>query len=90
MSGMNFPLNQLFNSVQALTTLVSALIPVGLGLDALRQLLFPGKIEGVLPWGRELGALAIMGVVFVTAAYLMLKRMEWLAKVEARLSLRWQ
>jgi ABC-2 type transport system permease protein len=90
MSGMNFPLSQLFNSVQVLTTLVSAVIPVGLGLDALRQLLFPGKIEGVLPWGLELGALAIMGVIFVTAAYLMLKRMEWLAKVEARLSLRWQ
>jgi hypothetical protein len=53
-------------------------------------LLFPGKIEGVLPWGWELGALGVMGVVFVTAAYLMLKRMEWLAKVEARLSLRWQ
>ncbi|MDQ3707145.1 MAG: ABC transporter permease [Chloroflexota bacterium] len=90
MSGMNFPLNQLFNSIQALTTVVSAVIPVGLGLDALRQLLFPGKIEGVLPWGLELGALAVMGVVFVTVAYLMLKRMEWLAKVEARLSLRWQ
>ncbi|MDQ3930000.1 MAG: ABC transporter permease [Chloroflexota bacterium] len=90
MSGMNFPLNQLFNSVQALTTVVSAIIPVGLGLDALRQLLFPGKIEGVLPWGLELGALAVMGVIFVTVAYLMLKRMEWLAKVEARLSLRWQ
>ncbi|HEY0069037.1 MAG TPA: ABC transporter permease [Chloroflexia bacterium] len=90
MSGMNFPLNQLFNSVQAITTLVSAVIPVGLGLDALRQLLFPGKIEGVLPWGWEMGALAVMGVVFVTVAYLMLKRMEWLAKVEARLSLRWQ
>ncbi|HEX8231444.1 MAG TPA: ABC transporter permease [Chloroflexia bacterium] len=90
MSGLNFPLNQLFNSIQALTTVVSALIPVGLGLDALRQLLFPGKIEGVLPWGLELGALVIMGVIFVTVAYLMLKRMEWLAKVEARLSLRWQ
>jgi ABC-2 type transport system permease protein len=90
MSGMNFPLNQLFNSIQVLTTLVSAVIPVGLGLDALRQLLFPGKIQGVLHWGWELGALALMGAVFVTVAYLMLKRMEWLAKVEARLSLRWQ
>ena len=90
MSGMNFPLNQLFNSVQVLTTLVTAVIPVGLGLDALRQLLFPGQIQGVLPWTWELLLLVGMSVVFVTAAYLMLKRMEWLAKVEARLSLRWQ
>jgi hypothetical protein len=29
-------------------------------------------------------------VLFVGIAYLLLKRMEWLARVEARLSLRWQ
>lgn len=91
LSGTNFPLRYLFvNNLQFLTTLISAVVPVGFGLDALRQLLFPGQIQGVLPWGWELAILAVMGVVFVLAAYLMLKRMEWLAKVEARLSLRWQ
>jgi hypothetical protein len=40
------------------------------------------------PW-IELVVLAVLGVVFVIAAYLMLKRMEWLAKDEAKLSLRW-
>ena len=47
-------------------------------------------ILGVLPPLVEMGTLLGMGVIFVFAAYLMLKRMEWLAKVEARLSLRWQ
>lgn len=89
LSGMQFPLNRLFTAMPAVT-LVSAVIPVSFGLDALRQLLFPGQIVGVLPPATELVILAAMGVVFVTAAYLMLKRMEWLAKVEARLSLRWQ
>jgi ABC-2 type transport system permease protein len=90
-SGMNFPLRALMtNSLQYITSVLAALVPVGLGLDAMRQLLFPGQIQGVLAWQWELLALAGMGVVFVTCAYLMLKRMEWLAKVEARLSLRWQ
>ena len=53
-------------------------------------MLFPGQIVGVLEPGVELAILAGMGLVFVTAAYYMLKRMEWLARVEARLSLRWQ
>ncbi len=94
LSGLNFPLSRLFSSVpafmQGAVTLVSAAVPVSLGLDAMRQLLFPGQLVGVLaPW-LELLILAGMGVIFVTAAFLMLKRMEWLAKVEARLSLRWQ
>ena len=65
-------------------------VPISFGLDALRQLLFPGQLVGVLPPLVEMGTLLGMGVIFVFAAYLMLKRMEWLAKVEARLSLRWQ
>jgi len=94
LSGQNFPLSRLFNSVPALmqgaVTFVSAAVPVSLGLDAMRQLLFPGQLVGVFdPW-VELAIMAALGVIFVTGAYLMLKRMEWLAKVEARLSLRWQ
>jgi ABC-2 type transport system permease protein len=94
MSGLNFPLSKLFSSVpgfmQGAVTIVSAAVPVSLGLDAMRQLLFPGQIVGVLPPWLELAILGGMGIVLVTAAYLMLRRMEWLAKVEARLSLRWQ
>jgi ABC-2 type transport system permease protein len=86
MSGMNFPLNKL----PAAITLVSAIVPISFGLDALRQLLFPGEIQGVFNPVAEMLFLAALGIVFVLGAYLMLKRMEWLAKVEARLSLRWQ
>jgi ABC-2 type transport system permease protein len=90
LSGMNFPLSKLFTTIPGILTFFSAIIPVSFALDALRQLLFPGQIVGVLAPGIELLILAGMGVVFVTVAYLLLRRMEWLAKVEARLSLRWQ
>jgi ABC-2 type transport system permease protein len=90
LSGMNFPLSKLFTTIPGLLTMVSAVIPVSFGLDALRQLLFPGQITGVLSPGLEVAILGGMGVLFVLGAYVMLKRMEWMAKVEARLSLRWQ
>jgi ABC-2 type transport system permease protein len=90
LSGMNFPLSKLFNTLPGVITLFSAIIPVSFALDALRQLLFPGQIVGVLHPGLEVAILAGMGVVFVAAAYWMLRRMERLAKIEARLSLRWQ
>ncbi|MBF6614826.1 MAG: ABC transporter permease [Chloroflexi bacterium] len=90
LSGMNFPLNKLLTTPIAALTIVSAIIPVSFGLDAIRQLLFPGQIVGVLSWQLELLVLVGLGIVFVAGAYLMLRRMEWLAKVEARLSLRWQ
>ncbi len=90
LTGLNFPLSKLFATIPAALTFVSALVPVSFGLDALRQLLFPGQIVGVLSPVVELGILAVLGSGFVVAAYLMLRRMEWLARVEARLSLRWQ
>lgn len=86
LSGMNFPLSKL----PSVVTIGSSLIPISLGLDALRQLLFPGQIVGVLPATVEMLILLGMGVIFVASAYVLLRRMEWLAKVEARLSLRWQ
>lgn len=90
MTGQNFPLSKLFATPAGAFSFISALVPMSFGLDALRQLLFPGQIEGVFPAWIELLILAGSGVVFITAAYFMLKRMEWLARVEARLSLRWQ
>jgi ABC-2 type transport system permease protein len=90
LTGMNFPLSKLFTTPAGIFSFVSAVVPISFGLDAVRQLLFPGQIVGVLPPLAEMGILFVMGVVFTIAAYLMLRRMEWLAKVEARLSLRWQ
>src|SRR4051794_20862433 len=90
LTGMNFPLSKLFTTIPGVFAVVSAAVPISLGLDALRQLLFPGQLEGVLPPLVEMGILFVMGVIFTIAAYILLKRMEWLAKVEGRLSLRWQ
>ena len=90
LTGLNFPLSKLFATVPGAVSLVSALIPISLGLDALRQYLFPGQLVGVFSAGTELLLLLGLGVIYITAAYFMLKRMEWLARVEARLSIRWQ
>jgi ABC-2 type transport system permease protein len=89
LSGQNFPLSKLFATAPGIS-LISAILPISIALDAMRQLLFPGQIEGVWPASIELVILALMGVIFVALAYVLLKRMERLAKVEARLSLRWQ
>lgn len=86
LSGMNFPLSKLPNVL----SVVAGLVPISFGLDGLRQLLFPGQITGVLSPVLEISVLMVLGVIFVAGAFFMLKRMEWLAKVEARLSLRWQ
>jgi ABC-2 type transport system permease protein len=90
LTGMNFPLSKLFQTIPPWFSLFAGLVPMGLGLDALRQLLFPGQIEGLLPVVWELLIVGAIGIVFIAAAYIMIKRMEWLARVEARLSLRWQ
>jgi ABC-2 type transport system permease protein len=90
LSGMNFPLNRLYSSIPGVLSVVSAIVPVSFGLDAMRQLLFPGQIQGVFSPIIELVMLGLLGVVFMAGAYFMLKYMERLARVEARLSLRWQ
>jgi len=90
LTGLNFPLSKLFTTIPGALTLVSAAVPVSFGLDALRQLLFPGQIVGVLSPQVELGILAGVSVVLVAAAYRMLRYRARLARVEARLSLRWQ
>jgi hypothetical protein len=68
-----------------------ATLPLGVGLDAMRQLAFAGSgVEGVLPVGSEMIILAVMGVVFLVAARLALGYLETLARREGRLTLRWQ
>jgi ABC-2 type transport system permease protein len=90
LTGMNFPLSKLFATPVGIFSIISAAIPISFGLDALRQLLFPGQLQGVFSPLVEMIILLAMGILFTIAAYFLLKRMEWLAKVEARLSLRWQ
>jgi ABC-2 type transport system permease protein len=70
---------------------VSATLPLAVGLDAMRQLTFPGPASaGVLPVGVEIAILAGMAVVFLVGARFALAYLERLARREGRLTLRWQ
>ena len=87
LGGVNFPLR----AIGAVAGVVIAILPLGVGLDALRQLAFAGSgVEGVLPVGTEVLILGVMGVVFLIAARLALRYLEHLARREGRLTLRWQ
>jgi ABC-2 type transport system permease protein len=87
LGGVNFPIRHL----GVVSGLVVATLPLAVGLDAMRQLVFPGQAsEGVLPVGTEMLILAVMGVIFLVAARLALGWLETLARREGRLTLRWQ
>ncbi len=66
----------------------TSIIPLTLALDALRQLLFPDTHPALLPVRIELAMLGGLAVLFVLTARLSLRKMEYLARREGRLSLR--
>lgn len=87
LGGVNFPLR----AIGPVAGVVMATLPLGVGLDAMRQLAFADSgVQGVLPVGAEVGILAAMGVVFLVAARMALGYLELLARREGRLTLRWQ
>jgi ABC-2 type transport system permease protein len=87
LGGVNFPLV----AIMPIAALAMAVLPLAVGLDAMRQLAFASSnVEGVLPVGTEIAILAVMGVVFLVAARLALAYLERLAPREGRLTLRWQ
>lgn len=87
LGGVNFPLR----AIGPVAGLVMATLPLGVGLDAMRQLAFAGSgVEGVLPVGTEMLILVAMGIVFLIGARLALGYLETLARREGRLTLRWQ
>ena len=87
LGGVNFPLRHL----GGVSALIAATLPLAVGLDAMRQLAFPGPAsEGILPVGAEIAILAAMAVVFLVGARLALGYLETLARREGRLTLRWQ
>lgn len=86
-SGFYFPLRQLGFAVAA----GASLIPVALGLDAVRQLAIPGgEGLGVFSAEVEVLLLLLLTCLFVVLARRALAFMEALGKKEGRLSLRWQ
>ena len=77
--------------VAVAAAIVVAILPLSVGLDAMRQLIFPNSgIPGVLTVSTEMVILAVMGVVFLVGARLALAYLERLARREGRLTLRWQ
>src|SRR5512143_1738366 len=82
-SGFYFPIKSLNFWVAA----AASIIPLTLGLDAMRQLVFStGATLGFLDTRLELGILSILCVVFLIGARLLLGYMERLAIREGRLT----
>jgi ABC-2 type transport system permease protein len=81
-SGFYFPVKALGFWVATF----ASIIPLTLGLDAMRQLLFaddPGL--GFLSVNVELGILIVLAVVFIAAAGFALARLEQVGRREGRL-----
>jgi ABC-2 type transport system permease protein len=87
-SGFYFPVRALGFWVAAF----ASLIPITLGLDAMRQLLYPRLMEKFrfLPVEAELAILAGLSILFLFLARLGLRFFEDLARKEGRLTLRGQ
>ncbi len=87
-SGFYFPVRALGQVVAA----AASILPITLGLDAMRQLLFPAMLGDLrfLPAEVELGILAGLAVLFLILARRALAYFETLARREGRLSIRGQ
>lgn len=69
---------------------IATLIPTTLGLDALRQLLVPSFAPVILDWRWESLMLVVLGIMFALIASWALRSVEYKARRDARLTLRWQ
>jgi ABC-2 type transport system permease protein len=84
LSGTNFPVTVLPRAV----ALVASAIPLTLGMDAMRQVLF--RTPGLFPVWQELGVLGALAVVFFFVARWGLRYLERRAREEGKLTVRWQ
>jgi ABC-2 type transport system permease protein len=86
-SGFYFPVKALGFWVAA----GASIVPITLGLDAMRQLMFSGmEVAALLPWQTELLVLVGLAVLFLLMARHALRYMEYRGKKEGRLVMRWQ
>lgn len=82
-SGFYFPIKSFNFWVAA----AASIIPLTLGLDAMRQLVFPsGALLGFLSVEIEIAVLLVLMIIFIAAARLLLAKMERLAIREGRLT----
>ena len=84
LSGTNFPVSVLPRAV----AVVASAIPLTLGMDAMRQVLF--RTTGLFDVWVELGVLSGLAVVFFFAARRGLRYLERRAREEGKLTVRWQ
>ena len=87
-SGLNFPIARL----GVLGSVAISILPLAVGLDAMRQLAFAGSAYpvGTPSPAIEAAILAAMVIVFVLLSRWTLATLERLARSEGRLSVRWQ
>lgn len=86
-SGFYFPVKSLGIAIAS----VASVIPITLGLDAMRQILFStGSPPGFLPLSTEIWLLFLLSLIYIIAAHKALNFVERRARMEGRLTLRWQ
>jgi hypothetical protein len=83
---MYFPIRAL----GGLGAAMAAVLPLGLGVDAMRQALLGPGAHALLPLRSEVAALAGFGVLFFILARVALERLETLSKREGKLTQRSQ
>ncbi len=86
LSGMYFPLRTL----GALGSVMAGVLPLALGIDAMRQVLLGDAARGLLPLRTEVLILIGLGLVLCVLARFSLAYLEALSKREGKLTQRWQ
>jgi len=83
-SGFHFPVRAL----GTITASAASVVPLTLGLDAMRQILFPEMMRDFqfLPVGVEAALLAVLAVLFIVIARWALNRMERKSRQDGRLT----
>ncbi len=83
LSGFYFPVKALGPWIAAF----ASIIPLTLGLDAMRQLLFPANVAfAFLSVEVELAILLVLSVLMIAAARVALERVEMVSRTEGRLT----
>jgi len=85
LGGFYFPIKQLGLIV---ATAAAALIPVALGLDALRQTMFGAYYSGLFTPVTELTTLICMVIVFIYASVIIIHKLEDMGRREGKLFLK--
>jgi ABC-2 type transport system permease protein len=87
-TGMNFPVKVLASMIHFALPGVALLIPLTAGMDAMRQVLF--NRPGFLSVPTELGILTVLSLVFLLLAARTLLWIERKARLEGKLTVKWQ